>query len=413
MALERRRAPVAEGLRAFKVERQGARVELAANAGPMAAALARTAVELACAGGGAAVVLTREPAAGAALRGAREVGAEPRILSPKGAGLLSARTPITLGLQEPAKAEAFQSASALVADFLATRVAATGVSPGQTRAKVIAGLGKARDAATAALDFPGARAAVQAQFSPSDPLRNKVIEAFGELERAEAAARAYRVPVSWAALLLPSATGRRAAVFIDLSALSQEDALQVEALSLASLAAALGAVSAALDGGPLLVACDLPANALGRFAAMRLLEAPPGAGSPVMALFLSRPADAPSPEVPEATWGPLGLTLPSGAPLPLAPAPDPCDPLSQAEARALTPKTLRERLLGEGAAEDAGDLGAPEVPAPVGAAAAEESLTALRSAAGDLEAATRRGPRASEKPRPRKEGAYEASDFEI
>ncbi len=413
MALERRRAPVSEGLRAFKVERQAARVELAANAGPLAAALARTAVELACAGGGAAIILTRERAAGAALRGAREVGAEPRILSPKGAALLSARTPITLALQQARKAQAFESASALVADFIATRVAASGAAPGQTRAKVMSGLSKARDAAAAALDFPGARAAVQSQFSPSDPLAKKVIEAFGELERAEAAARTYRVPVSWSKLLAPSGTGRRAAVFIDLGALSEDDALQVEALSLASLAAALGEASAALEGGPLLVVCDLPGNPLGRFAALRLVEAPQGESSAVMALFMSRRDGPPASEFAEASWGALGLTLPSGVALPLAPAPDPSDPLSEAEARALTPKTLRERLLGEGAAEEGPDLGIPESPAAPRGVAAEESLSALRAATGDLEAVARRGPRAAAKPRPKKEGAYEASDFEI
>jgi hypothetical protein len=306
MALERRRTPVSAALRTFKVERQAARVELAANAGAMAAAIARTAVELAVAGAGAAVILTRERAAGAALRGARELGA----------GLLSARTPISLALQEPRKAEAFDRASALVADFVATRVAASGAAPGQTRANVQSGLGKARDAATAALDFAGATTAVQAMFSPNDPLRKKAVEAIGELERAEGAARAYRVPVAWPVLLAPSATGRRAAVYIDLAALPEEDALQVEALALASLAAALERVSAALEGGPLVLACDLPANPLGRFAALRVLEPPKGEGAVVMALFMARHGDAPSPEFPEASWGDLGLTLPRPSRMP-------------------------------------------------------------------------------------------------
>jgi hypothetical protein len=301
----------------------------------------------------------------------------------------------------------------LVADFVATRVAASGAAPGQTRANVQSGLGKARDAATAALDFAGATTAVQAMFSPNDPLRKKAVEAIGELERAEGAARAYRVPVAWPVLLAPSATGRRAAVYIDLAALPEEDALQVEALALASLAAALERVSAALEGGPLVLACDLPANPLGRFAALRVLEPPKGEGAVVMALFMARHGDAPSPEFPEASWGDLGLTLPSGAGLPLAPAPDPAEALTDAEARALTPKALRERLLGEGAAEEGADLGAPEAPSPSRGAAADESLTALRAASGDLESAARRGPRQAEKPRPRKEGAYEASDFEI
>ena len=99
MAGKRGRTPVPEALRTFVVQREGVRVDPGANAGPFAAALARTAVELAAAQAGAAVIITRERAAGAALRGARELGAEPRILSAKGSGLLSARTPLSLGLQ--------------------------------------------------------------------------------------------------------------------------------------------------------------------------------------------------------------------------------------------------------------------------------------------------------------------------
>lgn len=412
MVSERRRAPVSEALRGLKVVSAAARLDLGANPGPMAAAVARTAVELACANAGAAVIITRQAAAGAALRGARDVGAEPRIVTPRGGDLLSARTPLSLALQGERKSPGFAAASAFVADFVATRVAAAGLPAAQVRSKVLKGLAVARDAAVAALDFAGARPAVQAMFSAQDPVRKAVVDAISELERSEAACRPFRVPVPWATLTAPSATGRRAAVFVDLSAVGDGERGGVLAIALASLSAGCAEVGAAMDQGPLLLVCDQPTTPLGRFAAQRLARPPEAGGSPVLALFLTHHGDPEEPDLAASAWDGAALALPSGTPLPLAPAPEPADPLTVAEARALTPLPLRQRLLGGGARAEESEDASAAADAPADPAS-EESLQALRAAAGDLETLARLAPRHAAKPKAKREGNYEASDFEI
>ena len=413
MALERRRALVSDALRAFQVEGQAASVEPGTNAGPFAAALARTAIELACTSSGAAVVLTRRSAAGAALRGARDVGAEPRILGARGSGPLPARTPLSLALQGDRTAPAFAAASRFVGDYVATRVAASGTAPGPTSSKVQTGLGRARDAAKAALDFAGARAPVQAAFAPNDPLRKKVGEAWAELEQAEEASRSLRIPVPWTTLASPSPRGRTSAVFFDLSLVPPQHAEPILGLTLASLAASMGEVSEALQGAPLILVSETPAGPLGRFAAQRLASPPEAARAPVLALFLQGPREASAPDFALSAWDGGMLRLPSGAPLPLAAAPEPSDPLSEAEVRALTPPALRARILGDGAAGGGEDEEAAASQEAARDPSASESLEAVRTAAGDLDALARTAARAAARPRPRKEANYEASDFDI
>jgi hypothetical protein len=406
-------APIPEALRAFVLERQAARVDLGSNAAPFLAALSRTAIELAVAADGAAVVVTRRAEAGAAVRGARALGAEPRVAGARLPAGLGVRAPLSLPLQAPRADPSFASAAAFVGDFAAVRAAAGGSTATTVSGKVQTALGRARDAALAAFDFESARAPVEAAFGASDPARRAAGAAMKALARAEDAARALGSPAPWSALAGPSPRGRRPAVFVDLSALAPSDAEDVLGLTLASLASARAAGEGGLAQTPLVVVCDEPKGDLGRFASQRLAAPPAAPSAPVLVLLAADGPPPPDGPFALSAWDGAALRLPSGALLPLSPAPEPSDPLTEAEVRALTPPSLRARIMGGppqgGDAEDAAPAGEGSAPAP----RAAESLQALRAAAGDIEALARAGARAADRPRPRKGADYEASDFEL
>ncbi len=402
-------------LRSFEPRGKSASLRVPPNGGPEAGAIARLAVELACAFDGAAVLLTRKAAAGAALRGAREMGAEPRVSQPGGGGSLSVRAPITLALQGDRATPAFASAAAFVADFAAAEAAPGGAAPdGPLRAKLLQAISKARARAKVALDLPAVASAAGAALGPSHPARANVLEALSALERAEASARVFRTPASWATLLAPSPTGRRAAAFIDLSALSPADGERVEALCLASLSASLPELSVALQGAPVFLVADAPADALGRFAALRLAPWGEPDVPAVFALYLTTTPPQKDIDFPEAVWSPSGLQLPaSPSLLPVPALPEPGGALSPAEVIALTPPALRSRLLGDGAkAEDDSEdpVAFGDTPALQTSA---ESYQALKEASGDLDTLARRRLKSPPKPGARAPQGYEASDFEL
>jgi hypothetical protein len=379
-----------------------------------AVSLACTAVALAAATQGATAIISRRSAMGAALRGARETGVEPRVSLPLPSPSLSARTTLSLALQGARASPAFASAAAFVADFVAEQAAAAGAPPDAAlRAKILQAVGKAREASKTVLDFAAVGALALKAVGPSSAARAEVAKAFSALEAAEAAARLFGAPAPWGALLGPSPTGRRAAVFIDLGKLPPADASRVEGLALAALASSVNQVRDSLGGGPLLLVFDAPEDPLGRFAAARLASPGAGESQPIFALVLADPAAVKHAGFPQAAWGEGALQLPGReVPLPLSPAPESLLALTEAEIRALTPPALRSRLLG-GAGPDEEDAAQDAFGAPAPSAAAAENQRALGEATAGLDAIAKRRTKPAAAPAAKRPRDYEASDFEL
>ena len=272
-------------------------------------------------------------------------------------------------------------------------------------------MARAREHSKLGLDFGAVLSQTKAALPRSHPGLSKAEEALRIVESAEAAARVFGTPVSWASLAEPSPAGRRAGVFLDLAPLAPEAGAKVEALSLASLAAAAGELRAALGGAPLFLVADEPSDPLGRFAARRLASWGAAESPAFFALFFAGDPPTHEPDLPEVEWVEGSLPLPGRPlPLPLAAAPFPLDPLTADEVRALTPSAMRARFLGAEEAEDEPD-GAALLDAPSKGAA--ESFAALKDATGDLEAIARKRQRPTPKSPSGREGAYEASDFDL
>lgn len=413
MATPRRRAPLTEGLKDFVADGVALRLVLGRAEAEGAATVARTALELAVATQGAAVVLTARPGAGAAFRGAREAGLEPRILTPGAGPGLSARAPLSLALQGDRALPAFAEAAGLVADFVAQYGGAPGaLAEPALRAGVVSAVARARDNSELGLDFGAVLAQAKAALGRQQPLLKKAEEGLRIVEAAEAAARTYGTPVPWASLAGPSPAGRRAGVFLDLSLLAPEAAAKVEGLTLASLAASTGELRLALGGAPLFLVADEPSEPLGRFAMRRLASWGEAESPAFFALFFAPEAPRRGADLPEVEWGPGPLPLPGRpSPLPQAQAPLALEALTDDEVRALTPPAMRARLLGgaEEAEDETGAAALMDAPSK----GAGESFAALKDASGDLEAIARKRQRLALKPPSKREGAYEASDFEL
>jgi hypothetical protein len=414
MPAPRRRPALDEGVRATVPLGLAVSVGVSPQDDQAAVTLARTAVTLAASLQGAVAIISRRSAMGAALRGARDSGVEPRVSLPSPSASLSARTPLTLALQGPRSSPAFAAAAAFVADFVAKQVAGKDAPPDAAlRGKILQSVAKAREATRTVLDFAAVGAYASKAVDPSGAARSEVVSAFSALESAEAAARAFGAPASWDALLGPSPTGRRAALFIDLGKLLPSDASRVEGLALASLAASLEQVQDALEGGPVLVVADAPEDALGVFAVKRLASWRKGDSPSVFALMLASPSAPQPPDFPKATWGDGALQLPGRElPLALSPSPESLLPLSDAEVRALTPPALRSRLLG-GAALDEEEAAQDPLDALAPSAGASENQRALEEATAALDAIAKRRTKPALTSPVKRPRDYEASDFEL
>lgn len=413
MPTPRRRTTLTEGLKDFVADGAAVRLTLGTEQAVQVATVARTALEFAAATGGAAVILTRRSAAGAAFRGAREAGVEPRLLTPGAGPGLSARAPVWLALQGDRDLPAFAGAAGVIADFVAHQAVEPGApADASVRLAVTRAIGRARDQAKLGLDFGALIAETKAALGRSHPSLGRAEGALRVLEGAEAAARAFSTPLAWASLLEPSPSGRRAGVLLDLAPLAPEEAGPVEGLMLASLAASAGELIRAGGGAPLFLVADEPSEALGRFAARRLASWGAAERPAFLALYLAEGPQAPGLDLPELVWGGARLPLPGrSTTLPLSAAPASLEPLTQDEVRALTPPALRARLLGQAEEPDANpDPAALMDPPSKGAA---ESFAALKDASGDLESIARKRQRIAPKSPSAREGAYEASDFDL
>jgi hypothetical protein len=347
------------------------------------------------------------------MRGARDLGLEPRIVAPAGVPGIGARLAITFPLQGPRTGEAFQATSAALADFIANYCRAEGTAPDPgLRAKAAMAVMKAAERSTAGLDIPQVAAMLSAALPSAHPLRSKALEALQHVADAERAAGAFATPVGWNKLLAPSPAGRAPAILFQLSSLSEIQADFVEELALASLCAQQAEGALALGSGPVGWLSRAPRGPLGQWAAGRLATTPTEASLTILGLFMARaegPQNRSGPSIGKAQVEGDFLRWPGGAtPLPMAEA-APVEPLLEAEARSLTPATLSARILGAPAGEE-DEPGAPsEGPARKGAATAE----AIREVAGDLTQLAGKRARGGLPSPAKKKVDYEAADFDL
>jgi len=406
------------GMLQFPLERARGRLALALDQGELASEVSRGLAELAAAHGSPLVVVASHGRLASALRSARLLGMEPRVLAPAGEPGLPARLTLSLALRGTAGPAARASAVAYLAAYAAAGGAgATGTSAGGPLAAAIA-----RKVTQLGVRFTFELLAAELSRVPTVAQAPGLPAALAALHEAEVQASVFSTPVPWSRVLAPSPRGRPAAVWVDLSSLGEDAAPRVGGLALASLAATVAEWSPTLEGRPPVLLAQGVEGPVGAFALERLLgPAPP---APLFGLLVE-PAGGSGkgwalPGVASALLARGELSFEGvDAPLPLPDASGEALALTASERAALTPLTLRERMLG-GIHGDEGDVAGEgeEPPGPPAAAASARdraSSEALQQAIGDLDKITRGGIRPGKR-RGAGRGArsdYEAADFDV
>ncbi len=392
----------------FPLERARGRLALALSQGEQASEVSRGLAELAAAHGSPFVAVSSNGRLASSLRGARLLGMEPRVIAPAGSGGSPARLTLSLALRGSLGPSSRASAVAFVAAFVGSGAEGAASPPA---GQVADAIGKATTRLGSAFTFDALSREVKGLVPKAGPQAAALL---AELHRAEELASVFTTPVPWSRLLAPSPRGRPAAVWVDLSSLGTEAASSVGSLALASLAATAPEWASATTGHAPVLLTQGVGGRVGTFALGRLLGPQPPA--PLCGLLVESSEDEGEglalPGVGSALLGPDGLTFDGiDGPLPIPDAVGASEALTASERDALTPLTLRARMVGEGSEDESEESssGAPDRSAGRGRSSSE----ALQQASGDLGQIARSGIRPGKKRGADRRGDYEAGDFEL
>lgn len=423
MGATRPKPEASEGTQQFPLERARGRLSLAVEQGEAASELSRGLAELAAAHGSPLIVVASRGRLASSLRTARLLGMEPRVVAPAGQPGLPARLTLSLPLRGTLGNSARAAAVAYVAAFAdagrsgAGSAGGTGGAGSAGSRPLAAPLAEAIGRATArlgnAFTFEGLADAVQGMSAFRGTLVASRLQA---LHAAEQHAGVFTTPVPWSRVLSPSPRGRPAALWLDLSSLGPEAARRVGGLALASLAATAPDWGPATGGHPPVVLAQGVDGPVGAFALERLLGPTPPA--PLFGLLVEDAPDAsaglPLPGVASAYLADHALAFDGlGEALPLPDATGTVEPLTATEREALTPLTLRDRMVGAGGEEDEDGGAAGAAGAAAASAEGRASSEALQHASGDLGRIAREGIRRDKRRSGSKHGDYEAGDFDL